>query len=174
MKNEFLLVSRAALMGDDKAFGHLIEFYQSPIRRLMLNLTGGDRELSDDLAQDTFMRAWLKIGSFRATAKFSTWLYRIAYNTFCDHIRSRKIHAGIEVAENEVWQSVNGDISMDLAKALTILRDDERVAILLFYMEDLTIEKISKIMSCPSGTIKSHLARGREKLSQYFKGTEYE
>jgi RNA polymerase sigma-70 factor (ECF subfamily) len=174
MKNEFLLVSRAALAGDDKAFGHLVESYQSPVRRMLLNLTGGDGELSNDLAQETFIRAWLKIGSFRAASKFSTWLYRIAYNTFCDHARSHKVNAGIEIAERMEGQAENRDISMDFAGAMAILRDEERAAMQFFYMEDLTVEKISKIMDCPAGTVKSHLSRGREKLSKYFKNAGYE
>ena len=84
MFNETWLVSRVALLGDQKAFCRLVEAYQSPIRRLFFNLTS-DEELSKDLAQDTFIKAWLHIGSFRAAAKFSTWLYRIAYNIFYDY-----------------------------------------------------------------------------------------
>ncbi len=174
MRNEFLLVSRAALAGDSQAFGRLVERYQSPVRRMMLNLTGGDRQLSDDLAQETFIRAWLKIGSFRAAAKFSTWLYRIAYNTFCDHARSRRMSVGIEAAESMAGRDGDEDAGMDLARALTMLREEERAAMQFFYMEDLTVEKISTIMNCPAGTVKSHLARGREKLSHYLKDTGYE
>ena len=70
--NDALLVSRAALLGDKGAFCRLVETYQSPIRRFLFNLTEGDEELSKDLAQEVFIKAWLNIGSFRAAAKFST------------------------------------------------------------------------------------------------------
>jgi len=171
MLNDALLVSRIALLGDRKAFSQLVEAYQSPIRCFFFNLTGGDEELSKDLAQDTFVKAWLSIGSFRAAAKFSTWLYRIAYNIFYDYCRAKKPTTAINV---EIMSGIadnmpNKDFGMDFAKALTILKEDERTAMLLFYMEDLTIDKISKIMDCPAGTVKSHLHRGKEKLSGYLK-----
>jgi RNA polymerase sigma-70 factor (ECF subfamily) len=174
--NETLLVSSAALFGDRKAFNRLVEFYQSPLRRFFFNLTSGDEELSKDLAQETFLKAWLNISSFRAVATFSTWLYRIAFNTFYDHVRARKQTAGTGVniaadcPDNEV---VNKDFNIDFAQALTILKEDERTAMLLFYMEDYTVNKISKIMNCPSGTVKSHISRGKKKLATYFKNTEY-
>jgi RNA polymerase sigma-70 factor (ECF subfamily) len=171
MQNDALLVSRSALLGDRKAFNQLVEAYQSPIRRFFFNLTGGDEELSKDLAQDTFIKAWLNIGSFRAAAKFSTWLYRIAYNIFYDHARSRKTFANVDVeiiGDRIAADTPDRDFGIDFAQALKILKEDERTAILLFYMEDQTIDKISKIMNCPAGTIKSHLHRGKEKLAKYF------
>ena len=171
MQNDALLVSRAALLGDRKAFGQLVEAYQSPIRRFFFNLTGGDEELSKDLAQDAFVKAWLNIGSFRAAAKFSTWLYRIAYNIFYDYKRAYKPKADIDpeiFADKMSADTPDMDFGIDFAQALTILNEDERTAMLLFYMEDQTVDKISKIMNCPSGTIKSHLHRGKEKMKKYF------
>ncbi|MCL2416535.1 MAG: sigma-70 family RNA polymerase sigma factor [Bacteroidales bacterium] len=179
MQNDAWLVSRSALLGDRKAFSQLVETYQSPIRRFFFNLTGGNEELSKDLAQDTFVKAWLNIGSFRATAKFSTWLFRIAYNTFYDYARAKKLArtstplppargikgVGID-ADSKGMSEV--DFNMDFLQALKILKEDECTAMLLFYMEDQTIEKISKIMNCPTGTVKSHLSRGKEKIAKYF------
>ena len=168
MHNDALLVSRASLLGDRKAFSQLVEAYQSPIRRFFFNLTG-DEEMSKDLAQDTFVKAWLSIGSFRAAAKFSTWLYRIAYNTFYDDSRARKTFVDVEtVKDHFIADTPDNDFGMDFAQVLKILKADERTSMLLFYMEDQTIDKISKIMNCPAGTIKSHLHRGKEKLAEYF------
>ena len=172
MRNDALIASRAVLLGDRKAFSQLVEAYQSPIRRFFFNLTSGDEELSKDLAQDTFVKAWLNITSFRAASKFSTWLYRIAYNIFYDYMRTCKPKADIDVEKVAFQVStdmLNIDFSIDFARALTILKEDERTAMLLFYMEDQPIDKISKIMNCPAGTIKSHLHRGKEKLTTYFK-----
>ncbi len=176
MKNDALLASRVALLGDQKAFNQLVELYQSPIRRFFFNLTGGDEELSKDLAQETFIKAWLNITSFRAISKFSTWLYRIAYNTFYDYVRSRKQTSEINmeiIGDSEIAEMSNQDFNMDFTKALTILKEDERIVMLLFYMEDLTVDKISGIMNRPVGTIKSHLSRGKEKLSEYFEKSGY-
>jgi RNA polymerase sigma-70 factor (ECF subfamily) len=175
MPDEELLVARAALWGDRNAYGQLIEAYQSPIRRFFFNLTGGDEELSKDLAQDTFLKAWLNIASFRAAAKFSTWLYRIAYNTFYDHARARKPSADMDVellSDRMTADTPDKDFDIDFTQALSTLKEDERTAMLLFYMEDQTIDKISKIMNCPAGTVKSHLHRGKEKLAKYFKNEE--
>ncbi len=171
MQNDALLVSRVALTGDRKAFGQLVEAYQSPIQRFFFNLTGGDEELSKDLAQDTFIKAWLNIGSFRAVAKFSTWLYRIAYNIFYDYMRENKPVADVDIemlGDNMPDDASDSDFEMDFERAMKVLKNDERTAMLLFYMEDQTIAKISTIMNCPSGTVKSHLHRGKEKLAKYF------
>ena len=174
MQNEALLVSRAALLGDRNAFNRLVELYQSPVWRFFFNLTDRDEELSKDLAQETFIKAWLNIGSFRAAANFSTWLYRIAYNTFYDYVRAKKPvgETEIEKLNSMIADTPDKDFGMDFEQALKILKEDERAAMLLFYMEDQTIDKISKIMNCPAGTIKSHLHRGKEKLAKYFKNYE--
>ena len=169
-----LLASRAALLGDRAAFGQLVERHQSPIRRLLLHLTGGDDELSKDLAQETFIKAWLSIASFRATAKFSTWLFRIAYNTFCDYMRTahaRQSWVDISLCQNAAAEHKQHH-GVDFSAALKLLKDGERTAMLLFYMEDMPVKKIASVMSCPQSTVKSHLFRGREKLkvaAQYLK-----
>jgi RNA polymerase sigma-70 factor (ECF subfamily) len=174
MLNDASLVSRASLLGDRKAFSQLVEAYQSPIRRLFQNLTG-DRELSKDLAQDTFVKAWLKIGSFRAAAQFSTWLYRIAYNVFYDHVRAQKNATGADaeiVGDFIADDTSDRDFEMDFTQALKILKEEERTVALLFFMEDQTIVGISRIMDCPVNTVKSHLRRGKEKLEKYFKNEQ--
>ena len=163
MKIDTLLVSKVILLGDRKAFNRLVEAYQSPVRRFFFNLTGGDEELSKDLAQDTFMKAWLNIGSFRSISTFSTWLYRIAYNTFYDYIRSRKLSAELDVETlGDILPagSQDKDLGIDFTRALLLLRADERTVVLLFYMEDKSVETIAGIMSIPLGTVKSHLSRG--------------
>ena len=176
MKIDTLLVSKVILLGDREAFNRLVETYQSPVRRFFFNLTGGDEELSKDLAQDTFVKAWLNIGSFRSISTFSTWLYRIAYNTFYDYLRSRKLSAELDVETlGDVLPagSQDKDLGIDFTRALLLLRADERTVVLLFYLEDKSVETIAGIMSIPLGTVKSHLSRGKKKLTEYFKNTEY-
>lgn len=168
--DEAVLVSRAAL-GDREAFSRLVEACQSPVRRFLFHLTGGDGELSKDLSQETFLKAWMGIASFRAAAGFPTWLYRIACNTFYDHARARKpIRA--EVRDTVDDGEENEYFSIDLARALTVLKPQERTAMLLFYMEDRPVAQIAAIMRIPPGTVKSHLSRGREKLAIHFKDEE--
>jgi RNA polymerase sigma-70 factor (ECF subfamily) len=172
--DEVALVSRVALLGDRHAFGALVEAYRSPVLRFLRNLCGDD-ELSKDLAQETFIKAWLNIGSFRAAAKFSTWLFRIACNTFYDWARSTKRGVALNSAAVHLPAGApNPDHSIDFARSMATLKGDEKTAMLLFYMEDFPVRKIAQVMGCPVGTVKSLLFRGKEKLSVYFKNSGYD
>ena len=82
--NDISLVAQVVVFRNTRAFDQLVQKYQSPVRRFFLNLTCGDSELSDDLAQDTFIKAYTNIANFKNLSSFSTWLYRIAYNVFYD------------------------------------------------------------------------------------------
>ena len=148
--------------------------YQSSVRRFFLNQTGDNEPLSDDLAQDTFIKAYTNIGQFRGASSFSTWLYRIAYNVFYDYVRSHKITEEIDktIASR---QANTGDASlrMDLQQALSILSPAERTCITLQLMEGQPIETISKITDMAEGTVKSHLSRGKQKLAMYLRKNGY-
>lgn len=150
----------------------MVERYQSPVRRFLYHLSGNE-ELSQDLAQETFIRAWLGIGSFRAISKFSTWLFRIAYNVFYDFERSKKVFEPIDKNSNLKNQIVDAKqidgIEIDFQTALNCLKPAERTVALLFYHEDRSVKEIAQIMNMPVGTVKSHLARGRGKLINFFK-----
>jgi len=176
---DLLLVSQVVLFNHKKSFDKLVKKYQSQIRRFFLNLTLGDKELSDDLSQETFIKAYINIASFKGAARFSTWLYRIAYNVFYDHSRSKKLSNFVNEDLNEgidfnfdIYRNLN--ISMDIKEALKILRHEERTAIVLSYMEEHSHKRIAIIMKCPVGTVKSYILRGKEKLYNYFKNSGYD
>jgi RNA polymerase sigma-70 factor (ECF subfamily) len=129
------------------------------------------------LAQDTFIKAYTNIASFKNLSSFSTWLYRIAYNIFYDYIRSRKETNDLDAREVDAISSVEQDNlgqKMDVYQSLKTLKEIERTCITLFYMEDVSIEKIAGITGCPVGTVKSHLSRGKEKLANYLNKNGYE
>ncbi|GAK38078.1 MAG: RNA polymerase sigma factor [Bacteroides graminisolvens] len=175
--NDISLVAQVVVFKNTKAFDELVKKYQSPIRRFFLNLTCGDSELSDDLAQDTFIKAYTNIASFKNLSSFSTWLYRIAYNIFYDYIRSRKETNDLDAREVDAISSVEQDNlgqKMDVYQSLKTLKEIERTCITLFYMEDVSIEKIAGITGCPVGTVKSHLSRGKEKLANYLNKNGYD
>ena len=90
--SDIALVTQVLLTHNTRAFDKLVKKYQSPIRRFFLNQTCGDKELSDDLAQDTFIKAYTNLKSFKGSANFSTWLYRIAYNVFLIIFAVRNLH----------------------------------------------------------------------------------
>lgn len=175
--NDISLVAQVVVFKNTKAFDQLVKKYQSPIRRFFLNQTCGDSELSDDLAQETFIKAYTSIASFKNLSSFSTWLYRIAYNVFYDYIRSRKETSDLDTREIDAINCIeqeNIGQKMDLYKSLKTLKEVERTCITLFYMEDVNIDKIAGIVGIPVGTVKSHLSRGKEKFSTYLKQNGYD
>ena len=99
--NDADLVARVLLDDDHHAFAELVRNHQSAVRGLLRQLTRTDLALADDLAQETFLRAYKNIRSFRGERSFSTWLYRIAYNCFREEARKRKELVGIDEAQLE-------------------------------------------------------------------------
>ena len=143
---------------------------QEPLRRFLLALCGGDAALADDIAQDALVRAYVASGSFLGLSKFSTWLFRIAYNCYIDYCRKAKPEqAPVEEAVN----LPGGDASdasfryQQLYQALEKLPQKEKAAIALFYFEDRSIKEISAILDMPQGTVKYQLSMGRTHLKQH-------
>ena len=175
--NDISLIAQVVMFGNNRAFDQLVKKYQSPIRRFFLHQTCGDGPLSDDLAQDTFIKAYTSLASFKNLSNFSTWLFRIAYNVFYDYFRTQKETEEIDSAQVDAnYQVEQNDVGreMDIYQALGKLKEVERTCITLFYMEDLSMEKIAGITGLPPNTIKSHLKRGKEKLATYLKGNGYD
>jgi len=174
------LVTKVALFHDQRAFEQLVHKYQSPVRRFLLNLTHGDEALSDDLAQDTFLKAYQNIGQFRGMASFQTWLTRIAYNTFYDHQR-RHCEETVSMdgtASPAVMAVKAGTPSqstiMDVRRALSLLGEAERTCITLQMIDGVPIDEIAQITGMPANTVKSHLRRGKEKLKTFLKQNGYD
>lgn len=165
---ELLLIARCIAADDRDAFGQLVIAYEAGLRRFILNLTKGDAALTDDIAQETFLKAYLAIRSFKGIASFKTWLYRIAYNEFITFKRRYVETNDIEdtapvIGSDTVAQS---DAKMDLQVCLNALNDSERTIVHLFYIEDLPIKKVCEITGYPEGTVKSYLSRARTKMAE--------
>jgi RNA polymerase sigma-70 factor (ECF subfamily) len=154
------LIVRVVANDDRNAFAELVRRNQSDVRRLLRRMTGDDG-LADDLAQETFVRAWRSLPQFRGGARLSSWLYRIAYNTFLAH--ARKTVPAPEAPDVEVTMD---PVLMrhDLTKALAILRPEERAALALTVNEQVTHEEAAQILDVPLGTLKTHVLRAKEKL----------
>jgi RNA polymerase sigma-70 factor (ECF subfamily) len=163
------LVSRVLLDDDHHAFAELVRNHQSPVRGLLRNLTRGDVAAADDLAQETFLRAYKNIRSFRGEAKFSTWLYRIAYNCFREEARKRKELVGIDETQLEAEpdpNTVDPALKQDLMHALQLLPLHERSAVVLCCQNGLSHDEASRVLDIPLGTVKTNVLRGREKLKK--------
>ena len=174
--NDIALVTQVAVFHNKRAFDQLVRKYQSPVRRFFLNQTLGDEQLSDDLAQETFIKAYLNITKFRGLSSFSTWLMRIAYNVFYDDVRARKQTEDIDSSAVVRQSASTGDsnLKMDIYAALALLKPDERTCITLQLIDGYPIDQISKITGIPDNTVKSHLRRGKERMTVYLKQNGYD
>ena len=163
------LIARVLVDDDQHAFGELVRRHQSSVRGLLRQLTRTDIALADDLAQETFLRAYKNIRSFRGEARFSTWLYRIAYNCFRENARRRKELVGIneeQLQSEHDHQMADPALRHDLMYALSLLPLHERSAVLLCCQNGLSHEEATRVLDIPLGTVKTNVLRGREKLKR--------
>src|SRR5437764_3153754 len=167
------LIARVLVKDDRHAFGELVRRHQSAVRACLRKLTAGNHALADDLAQETFLLAYRNLKSFRQEAKFSTWLYRIAYNAFLADARKMKELPLPENAEGEDIAAVDTDatpvargaaLKIDLERAMAVLSEAERAAIVQCYHNDLSHEEAAYVLGCPVGTVKTHILRAKQKL----------
>jgi RNA polymerase sigma factor (sigma-70 family) len=164
------LIAKVLLDDDRHAFATLVRRHQSAVRGLLRRLTHGNEALADDLAQETFIKSYQALKSFRGGAKFSTWLHRIAYNTFISHVRGEQttvdydgLPAG-EPAGREETQSIN--LAHDLQRAMRQLNAAERDAIQLCCQCGFSHGEAAEILKQPLGTVKTNVSRGKEKLRE--------
>jgi len=185
--SDIALVTQVAVFRNKRAFDQLVRKYQSPVRRFLLNLTQGNESLCDDLAQEAFIKAYTNIRKFRGLSSFKTWLFRIAYNVYYDYLRSEKrtlasatIDGGVPsderlaAASSAPLSSFHAALRMDIHTALAQLKEEERTCITLQLIEGEPIDKIAEITGLPQNTVKSHLHRGKEKLTIYLKENGYD
>lgn len=147
-------------------FIHHVEGTQSAFRRFLCALCCGDRQLADDIAQESYIKAWLSAGSISDAAKFKSWLFRIGYNTFLNNMRAERHTVGYDEVRN-----VSADDSADsefryqeLYMALAGLPPKERTAVLLFYLEGYSVKEIAAMVDAGVDAVKQHLSRGRSHL----------
>jgi RNA polymerase sigma factor (sigma-70 family) len=167
------LIARVLVHDDRHAFGELVRRHQSTVRACLRKLTAGNHALADDLAQETFLLAYRNLRSFRQQAKFSTWLYRIAYNAFLAERRKMK-ELPLPDDEQAEDAALSGEaglplartvaLSVDLERAMAMLSDAERAAIVQCYHNDLSHEEAAFVLGCPVGTVKTHVLRAKQKL----------
>jgi RNA polymerase sigma factor (sigma-70 family) len=163
------LIARVLLRADENAFGELVRRYQSPVRGFLTKMTRGDSHLADDLAQETFVKAWEKLDTFRGAARFQTWLFGIAINQFRQTARKRTELAlddldAIPPEPTHAGEAEQTGIRMDLDEAMKNLSASERAAIILCYQNGLSHEEAAGVLNSPLGTVKTNVLRGKEKL----------
>lgn len=164
------LVARVLLNDDRNAFDQLLRRHQGMVRAQLRRLLQGDVAAADDLAQETFLLAWRKLDQFRGEARFSTWLYRIAYSCFLQAHRKRPRFAG--GADNDEAEQMPApepatDLQLDFERALRRLSPAEQAVLLHCVQMELSHEEAAYVLAMPLGTVKTHATRGKAKLKAW-------
>ena len=172
------LIDLAVHNNDQYAFGELVKRHQSTIRNSLRQLSNWNDSLADDLAQETFIQAYKGLGKFNGKAKFSSWLYRIAYNQFLQHCRKNQAQKNfaefedIDEAEYESTSEIThpdneeGQLHRQLAGLLAQLEPERRSVLHLLLHRQCTQQEIATIMGIPLGTVKTHISRGKAELQK--------
>jgi RNA polymerase sigma-70 factor (ECF subfamily) len=172
--------------GDLKAFGLLVEKYQNRLYRFILRIIK-NQSVVEDLVQESLIKAYRSIASFRGDSAFYTWLYKIGLNTARNYLYEKKrglqIDSSIEVedaenfstaldlysAETPETELMNKQIAQTVNDSISALPADLQNAITLREIEGLSYEQISQIMDCPVGTTRSRIFRARNIISEKLK-----
>jgi len=159
------LIARVLERDDRHAFATLVRRHQSAVRTLLRRLSAGDEAFADDLAQETFLRAYRGLAGYRGGAKLSSWLYRIAYNVYQSR-RPPQVEVALELTAEPADEGPTSDALLQrrLEGAMRVLSPPERAALTLAVRDEASHAEIAEILDCPVGTVKAHLVRGKEKL----------
>jgi RNA polymerase sigma-70 factor (ECF subfamily) len=163
------LVTRVRLDGDRRAFEQLVRRHQGLVRAQLRRLLHGDEAAADDLAQETFVQAWRKLEQFRGEARFSSWLYRIAYSCF---LQARRSPARQDAVDSETMERLPAparalDLQLDLERAMRRLSAAEQAVLLHCVQLGLSHEEAAYVLAMPLGTVKTHALRGKAKLKTW-------
>jgi len=158
--------------GDQKAFGRLVEHFQNRILSVVYGIVG-TRHDAEDIAQDTFIKAYQSIGGLKTEAAFYSWLVRIAINTSLSYKKSdhESQMVPLDAIEEPVYQGEPPDAYMEkqagverLNVLLAELSPEHRAVLVLREIEELSYEDIAAVLGIPLGTVKSRINHAREKL----------
>jgi len=172
--NEEELIARIKERRCQHAFSYLVKLYQSDVRQLLRKLTSPDLDAADDLAQETFIKAFNGIKNFKGDSGFKTWLFRIAWNVYRDAYRAQKrrpLDYRDDLPDTEDTQDMQASLKNEaLERALGELPSEQRMTIYLCLQQEMTQQEASNVMGLPLGTIKSHVTRGKAKLAELLSG----
>ncbi|MEE9554101.1 MAG: RNA polymerase sigma factor [candidate division Zixibacteria bacterium] len=152
--------------GETEAFGKLVNRYEDFVFTLVRGLVRSE-EMTEDIAQETFLRAYRGIRRFELRSSFKTWLYRIAHNTAMSHLkRGMKDIGTVEAYEPSTIATIDHSLKLTLEKLIGRLKPDLRTVILFHYYDDLKYEEIAEVLECPVGTVKIRLYRAKHELKK--------
>lgn len=164
--------------GDQDAFAQLVQQHQRRVFNLVFRMLQQYEE-ANEVTQETFLAAWQGLPSFRGDARFSTWLYRIAYNCALKQLEQRKRDKALQVVvqAEQIAASIGQEQRIDAAletharqamvqEQLSQLPAKYRIVLILRHLQEMTYEEMAQILTMPIGTIKTHLFRARNLLKE--------
>lgn len=175
----------AALGGQSVAFGRLVTKYQDRLYNALVHVVGSAEE-AQDVAQDAFVQAFLKLGSFQRSAAFYTWLYRIAFNLAISRFRKSKPTVSIDQARDCTGDEIEArdappterldrqERAGQVQTALAALDEHHRAVLVLREIDGCAYETIAEILDVPLGTVRSRLHRARMEMRELLKGVVQE
>ena len=180
MKNELKQIVKQVKKGNKEAFALIIEAYEARIHQHCYRMLGSFHE-AEEVTQETFVKAYTNIHSFKQKQNFTPWLYRIATNTAIDWMRKKKplyiLDQPIAVGENVTFldqmehptstpeeQLENKEVQDEVQHYLLQLPEKYRAVLVLKYIDELSLQEISEVLDLPTGTVKTQLHGGRETL----------
>lgn len=176
-------IIQRVLEGETEAFAGLLEHYEAKIYGLVVRLVGVEAE-AEEVTQDAFVQAYTHLADFRAEADFSSWLYRIAYNTALMHLRRRRVatvpmderlidNVTDEMAAGALSETTEMRIAM-IEEALKRLSPEDRTAVTLFYFEERSTRDIAFVLGTTVSNVTTRLHRARKRLYLLIKQLEHE
>ena len=169
------------LQGDSAAFSVLVRRYQDRLFTALVHIASS-RDEAEDVAQEAFIQAYVKLSSFERQSSFYTWLYRIAFNTAISRRRRKRVETSVEQAKDAVGDEPadRGEKPHDrlireeradlIRRALGELSEEHRAILVLREMEGCDYEEIAEILDLPVGTVRSRLHRARVQLKEQLTG----
>ncbi len=176
--NDQILINQI-VEGDTNSFTILVDRYKDLVFTLALRMLK-NREEAEEVAQDTFIKTYKSLEKFKGDSKFSTWIYRVAYNSCLDRIKKNKKHLNdVEINEFTEHEVVTIDNALDkmetkeqrdaIHRCIDKLPSEESFLLTLYYFDDLSLDEISKIVGITANSIKVKLFRSRKKLATILK-----
>jgi RNA polymerase sigma-70 factor (ECF subfamily) len=166
-----------SLLGDSSAFGQLVKIHQDRLYNAVANFIG-DRTEAEDVVQEAFVQAYLKLASFKRNAAFYTWLYRIAFNTAVSRKRRKRVetsvdqtreHTGsepVDLGDTPGDRMMRDEQASQVHAALALLSDEHRAILVLREMDELDYDTIAEILGINIGTVRSRLHRARTQMRE--------
>jgi RNA polymerase sigma factor (sigma-70 family) len=172
-REENQLIDRI-LAGDERSYAELVDRYKRYAFTIALKIVG-ERTDAEEVAQDAFIKAYHYLKGFNRDARFSTWLYRIVFNTAISRKRKKRIqfedvdNVRAEYGDRADSETEMKDKQVFVAKALEQLNEADRLAIQLFYIKEFSLEEVAEMMGQNANTVKVRIHRARQRMADELK-----